>query len=399
MNNSLASQLGVRPEASIGHAVLVLAVGLVVLTTNCLVPTLVGVYVDTFGLSVREAGLTAAVYMAGGGLGAAAVSWLLLHKSTVGLLAAALVALIVGNVASVYVHSFAAILAVRIVAGLGEGAGYALMGAGVSRMRNPHRMYGIFDVLMLSLAAAIQYSIPWLRGSFGPHVLFVLIAIVPALVLPFIRGFPDLSRPPLGSVRTERASGGSWRPEAFFVAGVAATLVAYIAYGAGFTYIERIGVHAGVPPDTVAQMLGAGYFIGVGGAALAIALSNVRARGGLVFVALLVVILSTVLTVTMLPLAYRIGVLVLFFAWFFFAPNLMGLMSQADPSGRLAAFTAGAQEWGIALGPAIAGIWADGGGFTAVAWIGLCGYGLTMLLLLPVLRHIAKGDLPVRGQN
>lgn len=102
---------------------LVVAVGVLVLMTNVLVPTLVGVYVDSFGLSAHEAGYTAAIYMAGGGLGALMVSGLLLRVRTRLLLAVGLSALAIGNLASAYAHSMEAILAVRLLAGLGEGAG------------------------------------------------------------------------------------------------------------------------------------------------------------------------------------------------------------------------------------------------------------------------------------
>lgn len=127
-----------RPQPSAGPAVpLVVAVGVLVLMTNFLVPTLVGVYVDRFGLSMREAGYTAAVYMLGGGLGALCVSAALFSVRTRVLLVVGLCALAVGNLAGLYTRSFGMILAVRLLAGVGEGIGFALMAAGVSRMRNP----------------------------------------------------------------------------------------------------------------------------------------------------------------------------------------------------------------------------------------------------------------------
>jgi predicted MFS family arabinose efflux permease len=368
---------------------LVVAVGVIVLMTNFLVPTLVGVYVDSYGLSIGEAGYTAAVYMTGAGTGAVLVSWLLLPVRTPILLAVGLGALALGNLASIFAHSFETILAVRLVAGLGEGAAFALMGAGVSRMSNPNRVYGIFMVVMLLMAATLQYCIPWLRSTLGPQMLFVPIAVAPACVLPLVGKFPNLSASGrslrIGAARcTGRSSG------LYFWSGILATLVVYIAYGGGFAYIERIGVHTGIAADTVAGMLGMGYLISVGGALATILTANLRGRAWKISISLLVVAGATLLTIAGNPLAFRIGVTALFFSWYYFAPNLLGLMALADPSGRLAAAVTGAMEWGLAIGPAVAALWVRDGSFTVVAVMGVSGFLMAMLLLVPVLRHVSQ---------
>lgn len=368
----------------------VVAVGLVVLTTNILLPTLVGVYVDAFGLTVREAGYSAAIYMVGGGLGAALVGWGMLRFRTRVFLTAALSALVIGNLASIFAHSLDSILAVRLLAGLGEGAGFALMGAGVSRMKNPNRVYGVFEILLLIIATGIQYTIPWLRDTFGPTMLFVPIAAAPACLLPLVGKFPDLTRRVESVAQAEvpvpdRAG--------LYLCGVLATLAAYVAYGASFAYIERIGVWVGVPSDAVAKMLGTGYFIGIGGAVLAIITAKRRMRAWGVIVALVVVMLATLLTVQSTPLAYRVGVPILYFSWFYFAPNLLGLLSLADTSGRLAAISTGAQEWGIGLGPAIVAPWIGKGNVSSVALIGAVGYLFAACLLLPVLRQVRRTNV------
>jgi DHA1 family inner membrane transport protein len=387
MDNAGTPQPDARTAENSPFQGIVLAVGLASLATNVLMPTLVGVYVDSFGLSIGQAGLTSAVYMAGGGVGAAMVSWLLLSMRTRVLLRIALAALAIGNALSVFAHSGPSILTVRFIAGLGEGAGYALMGAGISRMREPNRVYGIFDVALLLLATTVQYLVPWLRGTFGSGVLFWVIAAAPLILLPFTRRFPNL-RLVSQSGNTPRRLDTRVAARGYFWAGVLATLVVYVAYGAGFTYIERIGVRAGLPADEVARILGWGYFAGVGGALLAIATAKARSRGLIIFLALVAVTLLTLLTLVPQTFTYRIGVMALYFVWFFFVPNLMSALSLADPSGRLAALGIGAQEWGISLGPAVGALWLTGDNFSPIGWISAVGYGLAMILLLPVLRRI-----------
>ncbi|MEJ1961292.1 MAG: MFS transporter [Gammaproteobacteria bacterium] len=368
---------------------LVIAVGVIVLMTNALVPTLVGVYVDHFGLSISESGYTAAIYMTGGGVGAALVSFLLLPVRTPILLAIGLAALALANFASIFAHSLTTILALRLIAGIGEGMGLALMGAAVSRMKNPNRAYGIFVVAVLLMSAAAQYSIPWLRGALGAQMLFVPIAVVPACLLLVFWKFPNLAGTRKAAAPVARSAAGR-STGLYFWSGILATLVVYIAYGGGFAYMERIGVHTGLGADTVATMLGTGYLISAGAALLSILTANVWGTTWKLSISLVVVACSTLLAVSGEPEAYRIGMTGLFFAWFYFVPNLLGLMSLADPTGRLAAAVTGAMECGLALGPAIAAFWVSDGSFTAVGTMAVGGFSIAMVLLIPVLRHVRE---------
>lgn len=368
---------------------LIIAVGVLVLMTNVLVPTLVGVYVDDFGLLAHEAGYTAAIYMAGGGLGALIVSGLLLRVRTRLLLAVGLATLAVGNLASIYAQSLESILAVRLLAGLGEGAGFALMGAGIARMRNPTRVYGTFIILMLIAASILQYSVPWLRATFGERALFVPIALAPACLLLFLAKFPELSsRPSSDGGATSFAVpglGNFW-----WWSGALATFVVYVAYGGAFAYVERIGVQAGVDRDAVARVLGLGHFIAMGGALAAILTANTGRRMWKIAGALVLVTCATLLVTSGKPEFFTVGVVSWFLFWQFFAPNLLGLLAQLDPSGRLSAASLGTMECGLAAGPAIAALCIREGTYAAVGVMAAAGYLITLLLLLPGVRHSSR---------
>jgi predicted MFS family arabinose efflux permease len=311
-------------------------------------------------------------------------------------------ALAVGNLASIFTHSLPLILAIRLIAGVGEGAGFALMGAAVSRMRDPNRIFGIFTVLLLLISSGIHYTIPWLRNAYGPQWFFLPIAVAPACLLAFTGRFPDLALRPDRVVdesfarfrKTHERPGSEGR---YFWCGILSTLVVYIAFGGGFAYIERMGVHAGIAANSVAEMLGLGYLIGAGGACLATLTSKARGRAWRLSAALIIVTVSMLLTAADEPLPYRIGVIAFFFSWSYFAPNYLGLMSLADPRGRLAAAVTGAQEWGIAIGPAIAAFAAAHGNYKAVALMGACGFLGGMLLVLPVLRQVKSTQVKKEG--
>jgi MFS transporter, DHA1 family, inner membrane transport protein len=369
---------------------LVVAVGVLVLMTNLLMPTLVGVYVDCFGLSMREAGYTAAVYMLGGGLGALCVSATLFSVRTRGLLVVGLCALAAGNLASLYTQSFGMILAVRLLAGMGEGVGFALMAAGVSRMRNPSRVYGIYVVAVLLTAAAVQCSVPWIRGVFGPKALFVPIAILPLVVLLFLRWFPDLSRPQ-ASIALPKSEDFYPIRTGYFWCGALGTLIIYCANGGTFAYLERAGVLAGIDRDSVARTLAVAQLGGAGGALASVLTADVWRREWKIVITLVLVTSATLAIFSGRPWGFTLGVIAWFFLWEYFVPNLLGVLSLADPGGRLAAASMGTMEWGLAIGPVIvASSVMDGGGYAAVGLVTVVGYVAGVALLVPVMLHISR---------
>ena len=366
---------------------LVIAVGITSLLTNFLTPTIVGIFVDSYGLTLKDAGYMAAVYMAGGGLGGALVSVVLLSFRTRLLLTFGLVALSVGSFGAIFAHSLAAIIASRLLAGLGEGVGFALMGAGVSRMADPNRVFGIFTLLMLLIAGCCQYVVPWVQLAVGARMLFVPLGVAPALLLLFVYQFPDLTAVKKSKTLRDSGDASLWFAP-YFWSGILAVLLLYIAYGAGFAYMDRIGVRTGISSDAVASILGTGYLVSAGGAIAMIATANRGSRRWKLYLSLIVVVLATLATVIGDPLTYRLGVITLDLSWFYFVPNLLAILASADATGRLTAAAMGAMEWGIAIGPAVAAFLLGETHFIVIAVIAACGFLSGLVLLVPVIRRV-----------
>src|ERR1700721_2856485 len=122
----------------------ILCLGFAVLTTNVLLPTLVGMYMDVFGLPIGQAGYTAATYLFGAGAGSVLVGALVLKVRTRTLLLLGLGLLAGGNLLSMFIPTLGGILAIRLIAGIGEGIGFGLVGAFIARLSNPGRVYGAF---------------------------------------------------------------------------------------------------------------------------------------------------------------------------------------------------------------------------------------------------------------
>jgi predicted MFS family arabinose efflux permease len=372
--------------------------GLAVLSTTVLTPALVGIYVDSFGLSMSQAGYTAAAYLFGAGAGGLFAGSFVRRLPTRTLLIIGLSLLAVGNLISIYVADFSAILAIRLITGIGEGIGFGLMGAFVSRQNNPGRVFAVFTIVMQVFGALILWSLPWVRNEFGGRMVLLPLAVAPVLLFAILKYFPDLT----GDAEPASKSTAISPNPSFDRNGwltLAATFVLYVAYGAVFSYSERLGVHAGVSADFAARMLAAGSLLALAGAGLAAVLAGPRAIGWKICIALFAVIASTWALVSGSPNLYVAGVLVSFLFWAFFFPSLMILPLQLDRSGGLSAATLGVMQWGMAAGPALAGFYMNEKDLAVLGPFGTVGFVAGILLLLPVIVRVRSSGAVAPALN
>jgi predicted MFS family arabinose efflux permease len=361
----------------------ILCLGFAVLTTNVLLPTLVGMYMDVFGLPIGQAGYTAATYLFGAGAGSVLVGALVLKVRTRTLLLLGLGLLAGGNLLSMFIPTLGGILAIRLIAGIGEGIGFGLVGAFIARLSNPGRVYGAFVVIMQILGASVLALLPWVRHEWGAKMILVPVAVAPLCLLAILGKFPELS-----SNESTTVSRGGVSVERRLWFAPLATFVLYAAYGGVFAYIERLGVFTGINIDSAARWLAVGSLLALGGGALATLLAGARAMGLKICGALLAMTGATWLLVSGRPELYVTGLLLAFFVWAFFAANLMTLPLLVDRSGRLGAATMGAMQWGMAAGPAAAGAYVDEKNIGVIGVTATVGLGVGLLLLLPVLRKV-----------
>lgn len=366
----------------------IMALGLVVLATNLLTPMLVGMYVDSFGLSVGQAGYAAAAYLTGGGLGGMAVSLLVLRVPTRALLLLAIALLALGNLESMFVTPIWGILLVRAVAGVGEGIGFGLMGAAVSRLLDPSRIYGTFMILMLLLGAVILYMVPPLRSELGPRSILIPVTVAPLCLAVIVRRFPNLSQ--RHALAVSARSAGTVQRAFGLILLPFATLVVYIAYGTVFTYSERLGIRSGIGPDSVSRLLADGSLVAMAGSALAIASGGERRMAHKIVLAVFIVVCCVWAMVSGRRYPYTAGLMAFSFVWFFFVPNLMTMVAVMDRDGRLSAATLGAMEWGMAAGPAVAGLCVTRGDLSVIGPIATLGFFIGLLLLTPAMLKVSS---------
>jgi predicted MFS family arabinose efflux permease len=373
----------------------ILCLGFAVLTTNVLLPTLVGMYMDAFGLPIGQAGYTAAAYLFGAGAGSVLVGALVLKVRTRALLLCGLGLLAAGNLLSMFIPTLWGILAIRLIAGIGEGIGFGLVGAFIAQLSNPGRVYGSFVVVMQILGALTLALLPWVRHEWGPKMILLPVAAAPLCLLAILGKFPELSSNSAG--KTVSRSGVSLERRVWLAP--LATFVLYVAYGGVFTFIERLGVFTGINVDSAARWLAFGSLLALGGGALAALWAGPRAMGLKICGSLLAMTGATWCLVSGRPELYVMGLLLAFFVWAFFAANLMTLPLLVDRSGRLGAATMGAMQWGMAAGPAAAGAYVDEKNISVIGITATVGFCVGLLLLLPVIRKVRESSVDSPASN
>lgn len=84
--------------------------------------------------------------------------------------------------------------------------------------------------------------------------------------------------------------------------------------------------------------------------------------------------------------AFLVALAVFQFFWNFALPYHMGVIIHRDPSASYIVLVPTFQAMGIALGPALAGLAADGGSYTGVNLISMVALGIYLVMILPLSR-------------
>ena len=357
--------MSLKKSASFGA----IAFAILCAPATVLMPILVGAYVDWLGMTAAAAGNVAAFELAGvAGGGFLVAAWVgrpsawMIPFATAG-------AVVVANFATAALEGDA-LIATRLVAGLGAGGSVSFMASILARAGRPDRDFAIFFFVYLLIASALFQSASLLSqiarggGPFYGLAALAAVALVVVALSPAGRGSPVGERPAARSDEVVRPP----LPNKIDLA-VAMTLLFlfFAACGGVWVFAERIALEQGYGSSAARSILGASTLAGALGAAAAAAVKRSRRRGiAFGFAALLVSATSIGLGKTAVPLPASFVAFV--FAWMFLTPVLMAGVAALDPVGRASALAAAVQNVGQATGPALAAIVFGADRLSGVGW-------------------------------
>ena len=278
------------------------------------------------------------------------------------------------------------IVAVRCIAGVGEGLVYAASLAAVaSRSANPDKLYGYIQVTWAILSTLLFTAGGYLTDLFAHRGIYGMIAGITIFLVVFMKWLPTDVRAPIKSVDKEESSAPPWMG----ITTLAGIFIYLTASAAIYTFTAPLGERAGLSTSQVGYALTTGSAVGFTGAVLATWL-NVR-KGRVIPISVFSVafsIIAVVLCINIHPAVYVVALVLSVVFFYFSVPYLFGLAAALDRQGRWAAAAGSAYLLGFAVGPAFAG--------TMIEWYDYIGLGvasviatiLAWILLLLVARNL-----------
>jgi predicted MFS family arabinose efflux permease len=359
--------------------------GLSVAGNGCMAvqPIVVGALVDRLQFTESQAGLVAAVEMAGVGVGLLLL-FTFAHRVPARVLAGVGLAMIVlANLAACLVHTFDLMLLVQLLVGFGSATVFSVYLAVGASQERPEHLFAIVNAVSIAYSGLFLPVAPGILTAWQLPGIFLTLAAIAAAAAFLIPWLPAVCAP-RASLAVEREP-MSAKFHGRVVSILCMMLLLYTGHGAVWAYQERIGVALGMGPQRVGQWLGASMlFWGVAGSVLASWLDlrigrlwpQILSLGASVIAALLLVSAAT-------PALFALACGLIAFSWFYGLPYQMGLLAQYDPRGRLNIVGCAMSTGGAALGPALAATLVGSTGHWAIGVLaGLC-YLIGLLLVLP----------------
>ena len=350
--------------------------------TIVILPGIVGVIADSLQLSPAQVGLvmSADIITMAAAMG---ITAFMIHKSNWRLLAlAALVVLLAGSMLSIQANSYQAMILARLIAGIGEGMAVSVAFAIFGGTRNPDRQFGIYLVVILTLAATLLYFIPALLATGGKASVFAVISVLVVINFLFVSWLPISHGEEHGSLIKEEGA----LPYVLVGLGLATVFLYFMAQGEAWAFMERIAADAGLPGQTIGTSLALSNIGGVVGALIAAAVSVRFGRA-------LPIVISAVISICGLALLlgdidglrFGMATMLYLFAWNLTQPYFSGIMAELDPKGRVVVMMGAVQTAGLGLGPGVVGSMIRGSDFSAVSILGIVLILLSMITVLSLL--------------
>jgi predicted MFS family arabinose efflux permease len=344
-----------------------------------ILPAFVGALADTFGFSEGQLGLLASADLIGMSVAAATGLYWVPRWSWRRVVGGALVVVVLGNLASTLLATFATLISLRVVVGFAGGMIMAIVMSYMARRDDPNRAAAILFICQVSFIVVALASLPPVVAAYGVDAIFVILAALTSVLFLFI------SRIPVGAPRLDiqvLARGVRRLPGIIVLASMA---LFFVAQAGLWGFVELMGEDKGISPGEVGAALALSTLISLAGPIYG---ATVGERFGrkipLVFSAVVqfiamaglihvdygfiefLIILSLYQLGWNLPLSYQFSVMV-----------------HTDLTRRLVVLVPSLQGFGIALGPMIMGFGVEAYDYTAVPIIAAAFMVLYCFAILP----------------
>ena len=330
------------------------------------------------GFDEQQAGLIASYEMFGIAATTILMSFISNRVDWQKVLYVCLIVCAVGNMTSIGQTDFMLLSVTRFVIGLGSGGLLSLSFTMAGLTSNPDRNFGLIVVWLLIYGAFGMLLMPTAYELVGMNGLYAFLALFCASGLLIVKSLPHsgdivkLSKQILEYSNTIKIS------------SLSGLLIYNIAIGIVWAYLFLVGLEAGMSEQAVANAITLSQFFGIGGALVPVLLQAKIGRilplgigiiGGAGFIFLIVGDIGSTM--------FWVGVCGFNLLWNLTVPFLFSVLADYDIRGRIVTYGVSMQFLGLALGPFIAAMLLEAGGFDLVNIVGVVLFVFAALLMLP----------------
>jgi predicted MFS family arabinose efflux permease len=317
-----------------------------------IMPALVNGLIDGLGFSNQDAGFVGSANVYGAALGALAAVFIVKKIPWKAVSVLLLIGLIVVDFFSMTITTPVALLVTRFfhgaIGGLLVGIGFAV----ISRTTEAERTFGYLLTIQFGLGGVGLIYLPPLVPELGTWVLFlslITFSVVTLLMLPFMADYPIPE--PLQDDSSKVKANVNVK---MLIMALVATFLFQAANMGIYAYMIGMGKHFGLEMAFISSTLGVAAWIAIAGSVLVILLSTRYGR-------VIPVLLATAFTVVGIwilhysaqPSIYWISNVVVGITWAFVISYLLGMCSEFDETGQMAALGGFASKMGLASGPLV----------------------------------------------
>lgn len=269
--------------------------------------------------------------------------------------------LAVANLMCIGVEDFALLMTLRFVAGFAGGGLTSLAAAGIARSGKPDRYFGIALSIQVSMGGLLLFASPSLLGEFGNASIYVALAMLALIAIPFLHTIPDEQlKAQIPAAHSLQVASGvkapKQAPKILTILGFIGVALFFAGMNSVWAFAENIGTELGIKDQFIATTLSLSLLISIGGSLLAAYLAGKVKRLapivlGVSSIALAVISLFWVQG----NWAFFIAINVFNFGYNFVIPFQSGWIAIFDIKGENIVLLPAVQGAGISIGPVLSG--------------------------------------------
>ena len=294
------------------------------------------------------------------------------------------------HLVSALLTSFWPLLALRVLAGAGEGLMLAAAAATAARTQDPDRVYGIGFATSMGMMIVLSPLLGAVIGAYGMLGGYTVVGVIYLALTPLSLWLRLAPRP-----KTSTTSALRPLPRR----QLALVMIVMVCFGIGpaptFAFLERVASEIGIGTARVGEIFSMSFAFGLATALLTGWLGPRWGRTIPTAVALAALGTFSLVLVKVGGEAAFAGALLIYMGWYLVVQVAwFAAVAAFDPTGRVAPAASGCFMLTLGLGPLVGGLLVTAGSYTTTGWFALTVCGTGALLLVTAGRFLDRLEVP-----